>query len=149
MRPPVTIDILFDMWAEDSKVDSTEIGDELLKIPNLHSKYLRIHSHHSLVVKKVMNDYARMKKIRWEYYNGDLNNPEDLETHKLKPFTKKILRTDIPMYLDSDEVLNNLLLKKVLHQEIVDSCAQILKELHSRTFQIKSYIDWEKFRNGS
>jgi hypothetical protein len=61
---------------------------------------------------------------------------------------KKILRQDIPIYLDSDNDLNTLLMKKSLHQEIVDFCGSVLKELNNRTFQLNNLIKWEMFTSG-
>jgi hypothetical protein len=72
----------------------------------------------------------------------------DLETYNLQPLLKKIIRQDIPIYLDSDNDLNNLLMRKVLHQEIVDFCASVLKEINNRTWQLRSFIEWEKYTSG-
>lgn len=149
MKPPVNIDALMEEWSKDAPIDETEPSRELAKIPSLHAKYLRIMTHHNMIVKKLMGDYNARRRIKWEYYSGDLNNPEDLETYNLEPMTKKVLRADIPIYLDSDPELNNILLKKVVHEEIVDFCKSVLKELNNRTFQIRSFIDWEKFTGGN
>ena len=53
MKPPVTIDTLSEEWLNDSPVDTTDPTRELSRIPNLHSKYLNILSHHNLIVKKL------------------------------------------------------------------------------------------------
>jgi lysyl-tRNA synthetase class II len=148
MKPPVNIEDLMEMWSKDSSIDETEPAREMIKTPNLHAKYLRIMTHHNLIVKKLMSDYNKRKKIKWEYYSGDLNNPEDLEAYKLEPMVKKVLRADIGMYLDSDKDLNDILLKKIMHEEIVEFCKTVLKELNNRTWQLKSVIDWEKFTSG-
>jgi hypothetical protein len=37
---------------------------------------------------------------------------------------------------------------KAYHDEIVELCTSILKELNSRTYQLRSLIDWEKFIGG-
>jgi hypothetical protein len=148
MKPPVTIDFLLQEWAKDAVIDETEPARELAKTSSLHAKYLNILTHHNLIVKKLMSDYNKLKRLKWEYYNGDLNNPEDLKEYGLEPIQKKILRPDIPVYIDSDDQLNNILLKKVLHQEIVDSCTSIIKEINNRTWQLKSMMDWEKFTSG-
>ena len=52
------------------------------------------------------------------------------------------------MYLDSDAELNNILLKKVIHQEIVDFCTSVLKEINSRTYQLGNFIKWEVYTGG-
>lgn len=148
MKPPVNIDSLMEEWSTDSKINETEPGRELTKISSLHAKYLRIMTHHNLICKKLMGDYAKLKKVKWEYYSGDLNNPDDLKEYGFEPMMKKPLRQDIPMYIDSDTDLNNILMKKTVHQEIVDFCGSVLKELNNRTWQLKSFIDWEKFTSG-
>lgn len=149
MKPPVTIDMLSDMWSKDSAVDLTEPARELAKIPSLHSKYLQILSHHNLIIKKLNSDYTKKKAIMFQYYNGDLNDPEELDKYGFtEPMRKKILRPDIPMYLDGDEQLINILLKKAIHQEIVDYCSSILKEINNRTFQLNNIIKWEIFVGG-
>jgi hypothetical protein len=51
-------------------------------------------------------------------------------------------------YLESDDDLNKLVISRTMHQEIVELCTGILKELNSRTYQLRSLIDWEKFIQG-
>jgi hypothetical protein len=148
MKPPVNIDALVEEWKKDAVIDETEPHRELIKIPILHSKYLHIMTHHNLMVKKIMNDYNKMKLFKIQYFSGDMNNPEDLKEYNLEPILKKILKPDISMHIDADTDLNKILMKKVIHQEIADFCSSVLKELHSRTFQLRSFIDYEKFLKG-
>lgn len=149
MKPPVSIDALTEEWIKDAAIDELEPGRELIKTPTLHAKYLRIMTHHNLICKKLTGDYNKLKRLKWEYYVGDLNNPEDLDRYGFEPMMKKVLRADIPTYMDSDTDLNNILLKRVVHQEVVDMCTSILKELNNRTWQLKSFIDYERFVGGS
>jgi hypothetical protein len=148
MKTPVNIDALAEEWAKDSTMDLTEPSKELSRIPVLHAKYLRVLSHHKLMTEKHALDYQKMKKVKWEYYSGDLNNPDDLKEYNLQPILKKILRQDIPLYLDSDDDLNRILAKKILNKEIVDFCDRILRELHNRTFQLGNIVKWEQFIHG-
>jgi hypothetical protein len=148
MKPPVTIESLSNEWSQDSVIDQTEISKELSRIPNLHAKYLNILSHHNLIVKKLNYEYNLLKKVKTEYYMGELNNPDDLKEYEWEPFLKKVLRQDIPLYLDSDPDLNKILIKKTIHQEIVDYCERVIKELSSRTWQMKSIVDWERYIKG-
>jgi hypothetical protein len=143
MKPPVKLDELMNEWIKDSKIDDTELGKESTKIGSLHSKYTTILSHHNLLVKKYNYDYLKLKKIKWEYYSGDLNNPDDLKKYGFEPLPKKILRQDVSIYMDSDDQLINLLLKKNIHEEIVEFCQVVLKEIGSRTYQLGNAIKWE------
>lgn len=148
MKPPVNIEALMEEWIKDAPYDETEPQKAMANIPKLHAKYLRIMTHHNLLVKKISAEYNTRRKIKWEYFSGDLNNPEDLAKYGLEPMLKKVLRADLQHYLDSDTELNNILLKKVMHEEIVDFCKSVLKELNNRTFQLKAYMDWERFIGG-
>lgn len=140
------LDELMNEWSKDSVIDRTEPGKAMLDIPKLHSKYLNILSRHKLLSKEADFKYSKTKKIRWEYYTGKMGD-EDLKKYGLDPFPF-VLKSDISTYMDADEELNRFLAQKIVHDEIVSACEMILKELHSRTFQLRSYIDWERFIQG-
>jgi len=140
------LDDVLKMWTEDSNIDRTEPGKALIDIPKLHSKYLNILSQHRLLVKDAEFKYNRMKKLKWEYYTGKLDD-DDLKKHGWEPFPFT-LKSDITTYLDADEDINKYLASKMLHEEVVEVCNAILKELNSRTYQLRSFIDWEKFIQG-
>ena len=140
------LDDVLKMWADDSNIDRTEPGKALIDIPKLHSKYLNILSQHRLLVRDAEFKYNRMKKLKWEYYTGKLDN-DQLVKHGWEPFPF-ILKSDITTYLESDEDINKHIAQKVLHDEIVDVCSSILKELNSRTFQLRDFIAWERFIQG-
>lgn len=147
MKPPVNIDDLIAEWSKDAKMDMTEPGEELSNVPVLHAKYLSIMTYHNLRVKKIMMDYKQKRQIMYDYYDGALNNPEDLEKYNLPPNPRKYLKQQIPEILDSDKDLNELLMKKIMHEEIVEFCKSVLKELNNRVWEIRSFIDWQKFIN--
>ena len=87
-----------------------------------------------------------MKKLKWEYYTGKLDK-DQLEKHNWQPFPF-VLKSDITTYLESDDDINKHIAQKIVHDEIVDVCSSILKELNSRTFQLRDFIQWERFIQG-
>jgi len=91
-------------------------------------------------------NYNKWKKIKWEYFTGKLDDDELLK-YGWEPFPF-VIKSDLSTYLESDEDLNKYMAKKAIHEEIVEICQSILKELNSRTYQIRSWIDWEKFIQG-
>jgi hypothetical protein len=133
-------------WAKDSVIDRTEPGKALIDIPKLHSKYLNILSRHKLLVKEAEFKYSKMKRVKWEYYTGKMSD-EDLKNYGWEPF-QLVLKSDINTYMDADDDINKFIAAKLLHEEVVDCCEAILKELHSRTFQLRSFIEWERFIQG-
>jgi hypothetical protein len=137
---------ILEFWNVDADMDQTEPGKELLKIPKLHNKYLTILVKHKMASKKSHFDYLRMRKLKWEYYTGKMSK-EELEKHGWSPF-QFTLKSDISTYLEADNDLIRLLEKKMYHEETVSVVEAIMKELNSRTYQLKDYISWERFIGG-
>jgi len=138
---------LLEMWRKDAEMDRTEPGRELLNIPKLHSKYVTIMSNHRMMARDAEFQLNRWKKIKWEYYTGKLDD-DDLKKYGWDPFPFT-LKSDITTYLEADEDINKYKAKRVIHDEIVDVCTAIIKELNSRTFQLRDFIAWERFVNGA
>ncbi len=140
------LDNLLEMWRQDSDIDRTEPGKALLDIPKLHSKYLNILSQHRLLSKQAEFKYNKMKRLKWEYYTGKMDD-DQLKQHGWEPFPY-VLKSEITTYLESDEDINKYIAAKAMHDEVVDVCQSILKELNSRTFQLRDFIAWERFIQG-
>ena len=140
------LDNLLEMWRQDSEIDRTEPGKALLDIPKLHSKYLNILSQHRLLSKQAEFKYNKMKRLKWEYYTGKMDD-DQLKQYGWEPFPY-VLKSEITTYLESDEDINKYIASKAMHDEIVDVCQSILKELNSRTFQLRDFIAWERFIQG-
>lgn len=138
---------VLEMWKKDSVVDRTEPGRELINIPILHSKYLDILSKSRAMSRKFEHDYNKMRKIKWEYYTGKLSD-EELKKYgwEVFPFT---LKSEIDTYFNSDKDLIAVKTKKTEYDDIVDICERIMKELNARTYQIRGFIEYEKFIHGN
>lgn len=145
----VKLETILEYWKIDSNVNTTSPHEELVKIPILHAKYLEILSQHKLKIHKVKFDYSKMKKIRREYYSGSLDK-DTLDHYQWEQFDLKVgNKSNIDLYLESDDYLIKLLEKRAYHEECVNICESILKELHSRTFQLKEFCAHHRFLSGS
>ena len=134
-------------WEKDSEVDITEPGREIIRIPILHNKYNKYLSLHNLSAKKAEIEFAKMKKLKWLYYTGKLDQDE-LDKLGWEPF-RFTLKSDIGVYLDADDDLNKLKRKHAYHEEAASFCTNVMKEISNRTWQLKEYIGWEKFFQGA
>mgnify|MGYP006295548895 FL=1 len=134
------------LWESDSIIDQTEPGKELLNIPKLHSKYVNLLVEYNLKAKEYDFAYKKIKKVKWEYYTGKLSQ-EELKKYDWEPFPFT-LKSDISLYLESDADIIKSLRKKAEYDECVRVLEDIIKELKSRTFQIRDYINWERFIGG-
>lgn len=141
-------DKLIEMWSNDSKINQFDLSQSSLETGSLHAKYAGILSTHSMISKSIEKKYKQLKHVKWQYYAGELNTKEDLAKYGLEPLRRRILKTDIPQYIEADDELLELLLKKSFHDEIVDFCKYVIRELNNRTWQIKSAIEWNKYQAG-
>ena len=146
MMKCMTLIELSDSWEKDSQIDTTDPGKEIIRIPILHSKYVKQLTAHTLAGKNVSYEFSKMKKLKWEYYTGKLDS-DQLKEYGWEPFPYT-LKSDITTYMESDDDINKHLVKKIMHDEIVELCQSILKELNSRTFQLRDFIAWERFIQG-
>lgn len=144
----VKLEEILEMWKSDSVIDRVRASSELLQIPILHAKYIEILSQHRLASHKMKFEYAKMKKIRREYYLGALDR-ETLEEFGWDQFDLKIgTKGNIEYYLDSDSILIKILEKKSYYDECVSLCEGILKEISSRTFQLREFLIHTRYENG-
>lgn len=136
------------MWERDAQIDRTELGEESLRIPQLHSKYFKVFSQERLTLRKLEADYKRLFKDKYEWYNGSIAE-ETLQQYDWQPNPLKILRTDIPMHIEADNDIQTLQMKIEMQKEKVDFVENIIKSLTTRGYQIKGAIEWEKFKMGA
>lgn len=135
-------------WRNDSTIDRTELGEEAIKIPQLHSKYFKMYSEERLVLRKMESDSKLLYKDLWDYYQGNLDY-EDLEARGWKQNPLKILKQDLNVYIDANEDWINNNLKLCYQREKVDFLEAVIKSLTTRGYNIKAAIDWERFKVGA
>lgn len=144
----MNLELLFDEWGKDSQLDRTELGEEALKIPSLHSKYFKLFSTERLQLRKLEQEFKTLYKLKNEYYNGTLDY-EELRELGWEPNPLKILRNDIPQYIDADKDIIDLTLKIAYQKEKVEFLDSCIRSLNTRGYNINAAIAWEKFKMGA
>lgn len=141
------LDQIFEQWDVDCKINRQELGEEALRISQLHNKYYRIFANERLVLKKYEAELKQLKLAKQEFF---ILGPTE-ETHargwKLPP-QGKVLRSDVGAYVDSDPEIVTLTLKIGMQHEKIDLLDSIIRTLRDRNFNIRAAIDWEKFKVG-
>jgi lipopolysaccharide export LptBFGC system permease protein LptF len=140
----MNIDELYNEIERDLKIDDTELDLESIRTPQLHNKYLKIYTTHSLQLKRLQDEYKILYRVKWEYYTGKASP----ETYKEKPFDIKVLRADIGIYIDADVDLQQLSQKVAYTKQITDYLERILREINNRNWTIRNTIEWKKFLHG-
>ena len=136
-------------WKNDSKINQLELGDEAVNTAKLHAKYLTILSNTKLQLRKAESDYNNMRRLKYRYYRGELSQ-SDLEKLNLEQYMgNKPLKNEMEEFLTCDVDLNTLTDKMEYYKTVVYTLEQILRSINSRTWDIKSAIEWNKFTNGA
>jgi len=144
----MNIDQIFALWNEDSEINVLDVGQEALNIPKLHNKYIQIYTKEKLLLLKLEKEYAKLHKNLYEYYSGTLDDITRKEL-ELVPNPRIVLKSDIPMYMESDDKIIDISLRIGVQKEKLQLLDSILRNIGNRGFQIKSYIDYQKFINGA
>ena len=128
----------------DLKIDDTELDLESIRTPQLHNKYLKLFTKHSLQLKKVKDDYDGLYKFKWEYYTGK----STMEVYQAEPFDLKVLKADVHIYLNADAELQKLGQRQEYLNIIVVYLERVLREINNRNWNIRNTIEWKKFLHG-
>jgi hypothetical protein len=140
----MNIDELYNEIERDLKIDDTELDLESIRTPQLHNKYLKMYTTHSLQLKRLQDEYKILYRLKWEYYTGKA--PPDI--YREKPFDIKVLKSDIGIYIDADADLQQLSQKVAYTKQITDYLERILREINNRNWTIRNTIEWKKFLHG-
>ena len=137
-----------EMWTTDSRIDETNLGSESTKIPKLHAKYLNLLVNSKLSARKAESEYLRMRRLKWRYYRGEMTQLELDELNWPQWQGVKPLKNEMDEFIATDTDLITLQDRMEYHRTVLAMLENILKSIHSRTWDIKNGIEWTKFTNG-
>ena len=140
----MTLDELKLQVQRDLKVDNEHLDTESLKNQEIKANYLDHKSRYELLLFKAKGDYKRMYREKWEYYGGKA----DAKIYATKPFDLKVLKTDLAVYITSDEDIINAENKVGYLETVVDYIKGVIKSVDNRGWDIKNAIEWRKFEAG-
>lgn len=143
----MNIEELQSEWAADAQIDKKALDDEALKIPKLHSKYYHVFISERLKLMALKNQLIELEHILDQFYQKTLTM-EELEEYGLEYEDKKVLKPDVPKWIQSNKDVIKLKTKIGLANEKVDFLKSILNQLGNRSFLIRDAIEFAKFTAG-
>jgi hypothetical protein len=137
-----------EQWQEDARIDQTNLGNESVRVPLLHAKYLTVLSTFKLQLRKAESNYYNNRRLKYRYYRGEMSRDE-LEQEGWSQFQgNKPLKNEMDEFLQCDADLLSLQDKIEYFKTVVYTLEQIIRSINSRTWDIKSAVEWTKFTNG-
>ena len=141
----MTLDELKLQVSQDLKVDDEHLDTESLKNQEIKAKYLDAKSKFELLLYRAKGDYKKLYREKWEYYGGK----SDAKIYATKPFDLKVLKSDLSIYIESDEEIITIENKIVYLETVIKYLDGVLKSIAGRGWDIKNAIEWRKFVDGA
>lgn len=135
------------MWAEDCKIDETNLVRESARIPLLHSKYYKLYHRSALKAIKLRYELKEMEGIKIEYYSGTLDQ-ETLKKYGWVQFGDKLIKSAVDRKVETDKDIAVLSLKIEYQSSIAKFLEDVIKQINTRNFVIKNMIDMIRFQSG-
>ena len=133
------------MWKEDSIIDPDKYGEESVRIPQLHMRYMEFFNTFSLMKKDRESEMRMMVRDKWIYYKGISST----SIYKTAPFDLKLTTNDeIKMFIAADDEVRKLQLKIDYIEQTIFFLDGVLRQINGRNYQIKNAIEWERFQSG-
>ena len=94
------LDVLKRTAREDLPVtDQEHIDQESYKNQMIKQKWLDFKADFELLLIKAKTDHQQLYRLKWEYYGGKA----EAKVYAAKPFDIKVMKTDLQMYIQSDD----------------------------------------------
>ena len=135
-------------WQKDSRINETNLGSEAARVPTLHAKYITYLSKVKLQLRKAESEYLNTRRKKYKYYRGEMT-VQELDEEGWDQFQgNKPLKNEMDEFLACDQNLIELQDKVEYFKTVLYTLEQIIRSINSRTWDIKSSIEWTKFTNG-
>ena len=124
--------------------DFERIDQESYKNQVIKQKWLDFKADFELLLVKAKTDHQLLYRQKWEYYGGKA----EAKVYAAKPVDIKVMKTDLVMYIQSDEDILKISNKIGYYEACVDYCKGVIKSIDNRGWDIKHSIEWKKFEAG-
>ena len=136
-------------WDEDCIIDDNHISNESVKVPQLHSKYVRYLINTKLKLTKYENDFNILKKTKFRYYRGELSREELVSNNWDQWQGTKPMKNEMDQFLEGDSDLNILKTRIEYLNTAIYLLESILKQISARDWQLKNMLEHKKFLAGN
>ena len=124
--------------------DQESLDQESYKNQNIKAKWLEYRTKYDQLLIIAKADHQRLYRQKWEYYGGKA----DAKVYAAKPFDLKVLKTDLGVYIASDDDIIEIEIKIEYYETVVQFIEGVIKSIDNRSWDIKHAQDWKKFLAG-
>ena len=143
----LSADQIEEEWARDCIIDKTRLTDESLKIPQLHSKYIKWWRLARREARSKAGELKRLKLDKTEFYTQGPSNEHRHRGWQMVP-KGALKKTDASAYVEADPDVLALVDELGAADDTVKLLESILETINKRSFHINNALGTEKFLNG-
>ena len=125
-------------------LDQERLDQESYKNQNIKPKWLEYRTKYDQLLIMSRANHQKMYREKWEYNGGKA----DAKVYVAKPFDLRVLKTDLQMYINSDEEILALQGKISYYESIIKYIDGIIKSIDNRGWDIRNATEWKKFEAG-
>jgi uncharacterized protein (DUF39 family) len=124
--------------------DQEHLDQESFHNQDIKAKWLDYKSRFELLLVKNKGDYQKLYRDKWEYYGGKA----DAKIYVSKPFDLRVLKTDLSIYITSDDDIIELGAKISYLEIVIKYIEGVIKSIDNRGWDVSHAIGWKKFEAG-
>ena len=124
--------------------DQEHLDQESFHNQDIKAKWLDYKSRFELLLVKNKGDYQKLYRDKWEYYGGKA----DAKIYVSKPFDLRVLKTDLSIYITSDDDIIELGAKISYLETVIKYIEGVIKSIDNRGWDVSHAIGWKKFEAG-
>lgn len=134
-------------WAQDCRIDKSDMEHESARVPELHHKYYKLFRLARRFAYDRQHAYNQLKLLRMEYWGGRLDEAKRKQ-FGWEPNALRLTPTDIKEYLSNDAVLHQAHGSVETANSLVEFLTEIVKQINARNYTCKNVIDALRFSHG-
>ncbi len=144
-----TIEDVITEWKNDSPVNQLQVANELVRVPELHSKYLAYFIEFKAKRSAALKKLNHMKNVKRRYYRGEFTK-EELQEHGWNQWQGlKPSGAELNQLFEQDTDLNELEQKLEYWNTSLSTIEYIMRSLGSRGYDLKTLVEYIKFMSGA
>ena len=124
--------------------DQEHLDQESFRNQEIKAKWLDYKTRYELLLVRNKGDYQKLYRAKWEYYGGK----SDAKVYASKPFDLKVLKSDLAMYINSDNEIIELGAKISYLEIVIKYIDGVIKSIDNRGWDVSHAIGWKKFEAG-
>jgi len=124
--------------------DQEHLDQESFHNQDIKAKWLDYKTRFELLLVKNKGDYQKLYRDKWEYYGGKA----DAKIYVSKPFDLRVLKTDLSIYITSDNDIIELGAKISYLETVIKYIEGVIKSIDNRGWDVSHAIGWKKFEAG-